>query len=42
MKEVLASPLFGIVLSVFAFQIGLFVNKKPARRCAIHCLLQWR
>ena len=28
MKEVLQSPLFGIVLSVFAFQVGLFFNKK--------------
>lgn len=28
MKEVLQSPLFGIVLSVFAFQVGLFLNKK--------------
>ena len=28
MKEVLQAPLFGIVLSVFAFQVGLFFNKK--------------
>ena len=28
MKEVLQSPLFGIVLSVLAFQVGLFFNKK--------------
>lgn len=28
MKDVLMSPLFGIVLSVLAFEIGLFINKK--------------
>lgn len=28
MKELLASPLFGIVLSILAFQIGLWVNQK--------------
>jgi putative effector of murein hydrolase len=28
MLEILSSPLFGISLSVFAFQAGLFINKK--------------
>ncbi len=28
MLEILNSPLFGISLSVFAFQAGLFINKK--------------
>ena len=28
MKEVLSSPLFGIVLSIFAYEVGLYLNKK--------------
>ena len=28
MSEIYASPLFGIVLCIFSFEIGLWINRK--------------
>lgn len=31
MKEILSSPLFGVLISLIAFEIGLFVNRKTKK-----------
>lgn len=31
MKEILRSPLFGVMISLIAFEIGLFINKKTRK-----------
>lgn len=31
MKEILRSPLFGVMISLIAFEIGLFINKKTKK-----------
>ena len=38
MKEILISPLFGVMISLIAFEIGLFINKK-ARKSYLNPLL---
>lgn len=35
MSEIYASPLFGIVLCIFSFEIGLWINRKTVLRLQI-------
>lgn len=38
MEAVTSSPLFGIVLSILAYAVGVWLNRKAKRRWSTRCL----